>query len=103
MDSELNATLSLILSEMKNTNAHLEQIDSRLNGIDSRLDKLEQGQELLLQQSLAHTQAIHAVSNDLATIRDNLLERMDAIQIENRSICGEMLYDIARLKRRMAV
>lgn len=122
MDSELNATLSLILSEMKNTNAHLEQIDShleqvdaRLDGIDirldsldhrmdglelrmdgleqridgielhleqvdARLDKLEESQELLFQQSLAHTQAIHAVSNDLVTIRDSLLERLDNME-----------------------
>ena len=98
MNSELNATLSLILSEMKNNNTQLTQINTHLGGIDSRLDNLEHhivGIDAHLEQVDTHLEWIDTRLDKLEQKQDMQMQQLAAI-LNGQNILAKELYCVSR-------
>lgn len=91
MNSELNATLSLILSEMKNNNTQLKQINTHLGGIDSRLDNLEHH----IVGIDAHLEWIDTRLDKLEQKQDMQMQQLAAI-LNGQNILAKELYCVSR-------
>ena len=91
MNSELNATLSLILSEMKNNNTQLKQINTHLGGIDFRLDNLEHH----IVGIDAHLEWIDTRLDKLEQKQDMQMQQLAAI-LNGQNILAKELYCVSR-------
>lgn len=104
---ETQVALATILSELKefrqDTNERFAGIDLRLDVMDERLDKLEENQELQRNQITSLLQAINTVEKNQHIQYRELCARIDAVKQNNeelRDVSGDMMLDIAMLKKR---
>ena len=105
---ELEKTLTLILSELKDMNQHMISMENRMDSLENRMDSLEQGQQEiksnladLTEQVKENTLFIRALvdghtvlETKLCTVEENTQQLFNRTQKLER-ISGGILYHLA--------
>ena len=103
-DDNMQAMLSLILSEVRDNGKRLDRIEQRLDKVESKLELHDAQFTALINGQTVLTNSIAEVKNHVGEVKDTLSAKIEEKQKDNKvskEISRDMLNDIAELKKKV--